>query len=390
MTVEKKKYGSVTLLTLDAETGHYEIRFYDPAQRNTARRRFHASSKSTAIEAARKADRERLRQDGILPKAIEECTIEEAIATAISASAANARTRDNYSCAGGLFHKWIANNFPELQYWREILPLHVNAYLLDMAKRDYAGATISLHHVVIGMTGKYFFNNYNMPNPTRGVKTPKTRPSAERPVLSEDNLLAFLAYMREAGPVDLSAVLHLQGLCGLRMLEAVNLRECDVDLNAGTVEITDTARHKPKTRSSWRVIPVPGVVVDVLRYAMTARKVKGPDSLLFPSPRHPARTWEMSGISKALMRCFDRARLSGLNIPAGFIPRKLRASFVTMATRANVRENYLQRYVGHAPESILTKHYTSTTLDDLKREVLQPVIAYLSKIDREGVHHAQS
>jgi len=86
----------------------------------------------------------------------------------------------------------------------------------------------------------------------------------------------------------------------------------------------------------------------------------------------------------------NTARLSGLNIPAGFIPRKLRASFVTMATRANVRENYLQRYVGHAPESILTKHYTSTTLDDLKREVLQPVIAYLSKIDREGVHHAQS
>lgn len=373
MTVEKKKYGSVTLLTLDAETGHYEIRFYDPAQRNTARRRFHASSKSTAIEAARKADRERLRQDGILPKAIEECTIEEAIATAISASAANARTRDNYSCAGGLFHKWIANNFPELQYWREILPLHVNAYLLDMAKRDYAGATISLHHVVIGMTGKYFFNNYNMPNPTRGVKTPKTRPSAERPVLSEDNLLAFLAYMREAGPVDLSAILHLQGLCGLRMLEASSLRDCDVDLNAGEIQIADTPAHKVKSNSSLRTIPAPRIVLDVLRRAMMARSLQGPGSLIFPSRRNPEKAWGPDKLGQALSFCINRARLSGVNIPEGFVPRRLRASFITAGIHAGVRETFLGHYVGHAAKNIIAAHYLKITPDDLRREVILPI-----------------
>jgi integrase len=387
---DRRKIGNVTLTTLDEVRGRYEITYYDPARRNTSRRRFFSSSKQQAVEVAKQADRERLQDKGLLPAKKKGLSMEYALIEAIRASGANDRTKHDYAYAAGAFCKWMLETFPGVLYWHELKPKHISAYVQHMSGRNLAGDTIRKRLFPISTTGKYFYNNDGLLDPTRGARLPESRPPAARPVLDESTLISFMAFMRESGPVDLSAVLHLQGLCGLRMLEAINLRECDVDLNAGTVEITDTARHKPKTRSSWRVIPVPGVVVDVLRYAMTSRKVKGPDSLLLPSPRHPARTWEMSGISKALMRCFDRARLSGLNIPAGFIPRKLRASFVTMATRANVRENYLQRYVGHAPESILTKHYTSTTLDDLKREVLQPVIAYLSKIDREGVHHAQS
>ncbi len=66
----------------------------------------------------------------------------------------------------------------------------------------------------------------------------------------------------------------LQGLCGLREQEAAYLRECDIDHLARTITITETSAHKPKNRPSYRTIPVPPVVAEVLQAWIAGLKIR--------------------------------------------------------------------------------------------------------------------
>ena len=53
----------------------------------------------------------------------------------------------------------------------------------------------------------------------------------------------------------------------------------------------------------------------------------------------------------------EAAREVEVDLPEGFVARKLRASFVTAMRKGRADFEDLQGYIGHAPASILSEHY---------------------------------
>ena len=161
----------------------------------------------------------------------------------------------------------------------------------------------------------------------------------------------------------------LQGLCGLRMLEAAYLREEDIDFVNRTITITENSAHKPKTNSSYRKIPICDAVAGALKDWIAGLKVRHPEGYIFTpqrvvSPKYPVRSqaarvgvYTLDGISHLWTRTIRRARIAGVPLPEQFVARKLRATFTTAMRRAGVDFGILQKYIGHAPNSVLLNNY---------------------------------
>ena len=86
------------------------------------------------------------------------------------------------------------------------------------------------------------------------------------------------------------------------------------------------------------------------------------------------KPWKIEGLKNAWCLAMRAARADS-NLPelVDFLPRRLRASFVTLARRAKADVRILQRYVGHAPKDVLGEHYEVMTVDDMRREVVDKV-----------------
>jgi len=85
------------------------------------------------------------------------------------------------------------------------------------------------------------------------------------------------------------------------MLDAAALRAQDVDLDAGTVTVTDTGHHKPKTRNSCRTIPVCTEDLDALKVARRTDEVlnrravnSSPIKRTISGPKMP---WRSDGVA---------------------------------------------------------------------------------------------
>ena len=165
--------------------------------------------------------------------------------------------------------------------------------------------------------------------------------------------------------LGLAVMARLQGLAGLRMLEAAAIRRQDVDLEAGTVSITETPLHKPKNAFSFRTIPLCREALEALRGAIGTQKIIPPGGEL--SVNHYGAPWNLYSLSEEWTVSMRRAA-AALAIPrlAAIPARKLRAAFATMAIRLGCQEDLVRPYVGHAANSILTGHYRKITLADLK------------------------
>ena len=74
------------------------------------------------------------------------------------------------------------------------------------------------------------------------------------------------------------------------------LRFQDVEFERRTVQVTDTGRHKPKPRNSYRVIPVCDDVMGVLRSTITTQKIKPASGELFTT--QAGALWTLNGRGK--------------------------------------------------------------------------------------------
>ena len=157
----------------------------------------------------------------------------------------------------------------------------------------------------------------------------------------------------------------MQGLCGLRVLEAAFLREEDIDLGAGTITVTETTHHRPKTRQSFRTIPLCGEAREALTEVMAKQKVRIATGEIFLNER--GNIWLPSSLSHTWTRAHRRAaketRIERLaKIPA----RRLRSAFATMASRLGAPDPLLKAYLGHSSGDVLGSHYRKIALGDLK------------------------
>jgi len=164
---------------------------------------------------------------------------------------------------------------------------------------------------------------------------------------------------------DLWPIACLQALAGLHVYEAMALRAQDVDLNAGTVTVTDTGHHKPKTRDSFRAIPICNEVAQALRAALTGQTVRPASRELFTNRK--GNLWVKNAIGLCWRRTLRRAaRDLGMARLTEVPPRKLRAAFSTMAGRLKVPDRLLKAYLGHSSGDVLGGHYRRIDLDELR------------------------
>ena len=309
-------------------------------------------------------------------------TVTDALKHTIKLSGANTKTREDYRSSANSFLSWLEKKHPEITIWGDLLPMHLQDYVRDMEK-SLASSTVRRRFHPLRATARFMADNFEARDISRPVKLSPPKSPTEPRVLSISDMFALLEYIEGHAPY-LYPIFVLQGLSGLRILEASNLREKDVDIKKGTIKIQKTHWHIPKSVYSIRGIPVLPDVIRILQEIIDTRTIRGPETFLFTPPRRtsPKRPrgapWSESGLSHAMVRAVKHAyRDRKIASFKGFIPRWLRATFVTIAAQAGAREEYREKYIGHAPVKVMRRHYHSISVEDLRREICEKIQKYL-------------
>ena len=167
----------------------------------------------------------------------------------------------------------------------------------------------------------------------------------------------------------------LQAFCGLRIREALALRECDVDFEAGTIKITETERHRPKNRFSFRTLPVGRQVLDALWEAIERPSPSAPNALIFLTSRY-ARPWTTQGYSSAMTRAMQQ---SGIDALRGYKPRWLRACFASAVLSMGADRTLVKEYMGHSRGDVLGLHYEQISIERLRSTILPAIETWWHK-----------
>lgn len=169
-----------------------------------------------------------------------------------------------------------------------ITPLDIKRLVDEMAQR-LAPATVGTNYGVL----RAIFNaavdaELIGRTPCRGIKLPR-RPRSDIRFLSPDELDRLAA----ATPVEYRPMIYLAGVLGLRLSEVVGLRVGRINLDARTVEITETIAEvggRPvtadvKSPASRRTLRMPGFVADMLgEHLRRGKKGETPEALVFQAP----------------------------------------------------------------------------------------------------------
>lgn len=309
-------------------------------------------------------------------------TFSDAVVEAVQHSQARERTKRDYLSRFNPFGEYLRTHVPGVKSWADITPAILENYIRHSRAQGIAHDTLKSRLFVLRLTGAYMARTYGNPNPTESLRLrrsdpPRSEIEAKDSILSPAQYREFLRWLEAEAPmVRVWAV--LQGMCGMRMLEAAYLREQDFDPVARTITITENPAHKPKNRPSYRTIPICPEAAEVLSAWIAGLKVRHESGFLFvPSRMKASRAHAITPEARAGALTLDRvshlwarallsARLSGLKLPAAFQPRKLRASFVTALREAGADVEVLQRYIGHSSGTVLGAHYEKIDLARLR------------------------
>jgi len=417
----RHKIGKVLLGKFESE--QWEIRYIDPTERKYKRVRLpytgfadaKAEAEAKNLElAARNGHSEGMRRR----QTVARHTVKAAALEAIRASEANGQTQKQYVRLYNTFSAYLTEKAPGVRLWSDVDEKVVVDYHAHSRDQGVSWDTIRQRLAVLKLTARYMTRTY--PGQYRIVTDavrlkrrdpPKAELEAGDAVLSPVQIRSLLAWLKERDPM-VHAWACMGGLAGMRMREYCYLREQDVDLERKTITVAETEAHKPKTRSSYRTIPVCGAVVDSLRRWIDGRERKHPlGFLFFPerqawqsakacNPETQAGCYSGDAFSRRFLGAVGEARAGvvvqagagdggqtgagGVDLPPRFIPRKLRASFVAALRGAGADYADLQTYIGHSVRTTMSAHYDRASLERLGR------IATLAQVLVEDAQPAAS
>ena len=365
----------------------FELRYKDPETGREVKRRLSGLDLAEAKAVAGHLAKQAYRGKGYLAAQDKVPGLEEGIVEAIRLSRGRNETKADLIRRAKLFLACMANRHPSVKTWADLRPSMVEDYLRVCERAGLAHDSIRLRMVPVKMTWRRMYADY----PER-VKTPAsiklaTPPKREIECLETDEVAALLDWLKAHGP-DLWPMACLQGLAGLRVLEAAALRAQDVDLEAKTVTVTDTGHHKSKTRDSYRTIPVCEDVVEALKAAMAtmaSRKVQPATGELFTN--REGNLWTVEALALKWRRTLRHAAARpeviqrkvtgkkltlnphGLDMPRlrEIQPHRLRSAFSTMAGLLEVKDRLTKAYMGHASGDVLGEHYRRIPLNELRQ-----------------------
>ena len=178
-----------------------------------------------------------------------------------------------------------------------------------------------------------------------------TKPERER----------FLSAVRLHPKPAVQTLARTLAMTGCRVSEALGIRACDVDLEAGELRIATLKRRT----EHWRAVPVPEDLVHTLelvhRLRSAQRSPRGSNRPLWPITRQTANRQVA-----ALMRT------AGIEGPQA-CPRGLRHSFGVAAACAGIPLPIIANLLGHA--SLTTTAIYTTAIGAEARELVSRVWA---------------
>lgn len=354
----------------------WRIQYRHPGDGHYVRQKLAVLSRDEAIQVAVEQGEALAAGRGLLPKmrqsrvALAEAsgpTIKEAMLDCINASRASARTKQDYRAAANSFLRWIAERHPRIQHWRELRPLHAEQFVQHLVADGKSGTSIRLYLYQVKATSRFMARNFieeGFRDIGLAVKPPILRNRKEPEVLDAKALGTLLDYLEQHDPTIYPIAL-LQSLGGLRLREAIAVREEDVSLREGTVVVAETPLHRPKTLGSFRTIPVPRRVLAALMAHIEGLAVRRMDGVLFVSSE--GQPWIDNGYSNRLRKAMRAChRAGGPERLGAFAPRRLRATFATLARSLGADEHLLRRFLGHVPRDVLGRHYVRIELNELR------------------------
>ena len=171
----------------------------------------------------------------------------------------------------------------------------------------------------------------------------------------------------------------LQAFCGLRIREALALRERDVNFEAGTIRITETERHRPKNRFSFR-----SAARRIARWPAGARRSVGSHRAAVSSLRQRAHFPYLT-----LRATVDNARLLSGNETndaakrnqalRGYKPRWLRACFASAVLSVGADQTLVKEYMGHSQGDVLGLHYEQISIERLRSTIVPAIETWWHK-----------
>ncbi len=268
------------------------------------------------------------------------------------------RKKDEFNC--GYFLNWVDHK--GLTYWHELRyeqMLEYKKYLID---KGYAYDTVRLYFQPIRRTSVWMAANW----PNRYINicqalrisqkdvSKKTYKSNRNPYMPIHEILDFMDWMdRNNKPVSLIIGVALQGLAGLQMLEAIRLTIDKFNGEEGTIIIDGVVKNDYRIRK----IPIPKVVSWLIRK-------NGVVSMYSDNEQY----------GKALRRVLDE-----WNPKSEIKPKDFRNTIQTSAIDGGWDSYFLDRYVGHAPNTVRRKHYFCDNEERLIPLLRDNVIKYIEK-----------
>ena len=307
-----------------------------------------------------------------------EIAVVDAFGRAIADCHGRDRTRRHYANQADLFRRWLAETRPAVRFWSEVHTETLRAYLSHCLKQKMAHETVRHRMAVVKLTSRYWYQND--PDHYRDIAGPvRLPPKDEDPfermekeqakALSRDDLVAFLEFLKTDRP-HIRRLVMLQAMCGLRTMEAMALRECDVDFRQGTIRVAKTETHTPKTPSSYRVIPVPSEVLTMLREQIATLPIGDRERpvMLTRGNEEPYR--DHTGYRHVLKRAMNRFhKATGIESLRRFQCHWFRSTFATAVRSVGADVRYVQVYLGHSLRDMLGQHYEQIGLEQLRSVV---------------------
>ncbi len=341
------------------------IRYHDPASGRDVRRKLSGLGLKEVHAVAGHVNHEVLSKGGYLPgEAPAVPGVSEGMTQAIESRNTIPATRRDRMQRAKAFVAWLGANHPSVKTWDQLKPAMVQNYVVASERRGLAFCSVRLNLAPIKLAWRYMAENYSdHVRPLPRIKVNRS-PKPEIQCLEAPEVAALLDWLRLNAP-DLWVMGTLQALCGLRVLEACNLRVEDVDLENETLTITDTGRHKPKTLTSWRTIPLCSDALTALRHAIASQKIRPATGELFLNA--DGGLWKQSALGHRWTKTLRRAARATDNPRLAEVPAKgLRRSFATLAGKLGVQDRLLKAYLGHAPGDMLGEHYRRIDVAELK------------------------
>jgi integrase/recombinase XerD len=281
----------------------------------------------------------------------------------------SAGTVEQYLKSLADFERFVIERYPRAAAIAGITDEMVSAYQLWLCQRENKrrGGTLSAstQRVYLNAVRSFFSfctaERIVLVDPARNVELPRVGRRLPRGVLSPKEMRAVLRAPNLATYTGLRdrAILETFYSTGVRHMELLRLRVCDVDLERGYVTVLQGKGKKD------RVVPLGKVAAHFIREYLTKARphmLRGsdtPEARLFLSINGtPLAQQSLYGVIHRV------AKIAGLE--KRLFPHGIRHTCATAMLRGRADIRYIQQLLGHESLSS-TQIYTHVEIGDLKR-----------------------